>query len=173
MSIDHLYMYIKASTVKPGGFTYAGQGQVRGWFSWHINQGSTRGTVLRHINQGTVLPASTRGTVLPAHQPGDGSTGYLIIGKGDLMKVDTRIYRRWKGKTTAAVGLGIRACGWGLDVLMVQFLKSLPTGEELSLKKLEPGFMLYRGTSNIKFVPQMSEEESRTAKEQLSIFTMP
>jgi cob(I)alamin adenosyltransferase len=76
-----------------------------------------------------------------------------------------------KGKTTAAVGLGIRACGRGLNVLMVQFLKSLPTGEELSLKKLEPGFMLHRGTSNIKFVPQMSEEErSRTAKEQLSIF---
>jgi cob(I)alamin adenosyltransferase len=76
-----------------------------------------------------------------------------------------------KGKTTAAVGLGVRACGRGLKVLMVQFLKGVPTGEEIGIKRLEPGFTLYRGTSNKKFVPQMSEDEKRTAaKEQLSIF---
>ena len=76
-----------------------------------------------------------------------------------------------KGKTTAAIGLGVRACGRGLKVLMVQFLKSMPTGEEVGLKRLEPGFMLYRGTSSEKFVPQMSEDEKRkTAEEQLGIF---
>lgn len=76
-----------------------------------------------------------------------------------------------KGKTTAAIGLGVRACGRGLKVLMVQFLKCMPTGEEIGLKRLEPGFMLYRGTSNKKFVPQMSEDEKiKTAEEQLGIF---
>lgn len=76
-----------------------------------------------------------------------------------------------KGKTTAAIGLGVRACGRGLKVLMVQFLKGVPTGEEFGLKPLEPGFMLYRGTSSRKFVPQMTEDEkSRTAEEQLKVF---
>ncbi|MGE5613884.1 MAG: cob(I)yrinic acid a,c-diamide adenosyltransferase [Bacillota bacterium] len=76
-----------------------------------------------------------------------------------------------KGKTTAAIGLGVRACGRGLKVLMVQFLKGAPTGEEFSLERLGPGFTLYRGTSSVKFVPQMSEDEkNRTAEEQLDIF---
>lgn len=76
-----------------------------------------------------------------------------------------------KGKTTAAVGLGVRACGQGMKVLMVQFLKGMPTGEMYSLKKLEPGFMLHRGTGTSKFIWQMTEEEkAQTAKEQRAIF---
>lgn len=34
-----------------------------------------------------------------------------------------------KGKTTAAMGLSIRCAGHGNHVLIVQFLKSRPTGE--------------------------------------------
>ncbi len=76
-----------------------------------------------------------------------------------------------KGKTTAAVGLGVRACGQGMRVLMVQFLKGMPTGEMYSLKKLEPGFILYRGTETKKFTWQMtSEEKDQAATEQCSIF---
>lgn len=76
-----------------------------------------------------------------------------------------------KGKTTAAVGLGVRACGRGLKVLMVQFLKGAPTGEMYSLKALEPGFELYRGTETKKFTWEMNtEEKTRTTEEQSGIF---
>lgn len=34
-----------------------------------------------------------------------------------------------KGKTTAAIGQGIRSAGYGLNVVMVQFLKGGYTGE--------------------------------------------
>lgn len=76
-----------------------------------------------------------------------------------------------KGKTTAAIGLGIRAYGRGFRVLMVQFLKGADTGEIHTLKKLEPGFLLHRGKEITKFTWNMSEEELRqTAKLQLDIF---
>lgn len=60
-----------------------------------------------------------------------------------------------KGKTTAAVGLGVRACGRGLKVLMLQFLKGMQTGELYALKKLEPDFVLYRGKASSKFIREM------------------
>lgn len=68
-----------------------------------------------------------------------------------------------KGKTTAAIGLGIRACGRGLKVFMAQFLKGIETGEMFTLKKLEPEFTLYRGTPLKKFTWEMSAEELETA----------
>lgn len=68
-----------------------------------------------------------------------------------------------KGKTTAAVGLGIRACGSGLRVLMVQFLKSAPTGELKILHKLAPEFEICR-TEEIKgFIWNMDEDEISAA----------
>ncbi|MBM3200508.1 cob(I)yrinic acid a,c-diamide adenosyltransferase [Candidatus Woesearchaeota archaeon] len=43
-----------------------------------------------------------------------------------------------KGKTTAAIGLGVRAAGHGYKVCMVQFLKpSTKYGEHKSLKKIK------------------------------------
>ncbi len=44
-----------------------------------------------------------------------------------------------KGKTTAALGLAFRACGRGLRVLMIQFMKGGgPYGEHLAAQKLAP-----------------------------------
>jgi cob(I)alamin adenosyltransferase len=72
-----------------------------------------------------------------------------------------------KGKTTAAIGLGIRAAGNGFKVLMVQFMKSFQTGEIDVIKRLEPDFVLKRGTSINKFTWKMTDEEKRLlAKEQ-------
>lgn len=76
-----------------------------------------------------------------------------------------------KGKTTAAIGLGVRACGDNMKVLMVQFLKSRDTCELHSLKKLEPEFTVLRGFSCKKFVWNMTEEEMEEArKEATEIF---
>lgn len=41
-----------------------------------------------------------------------------------------------KGKTTAAIGLAMRAAGAGLHVFIAQFAKGMKTGELESLKKL-------------------------------------
>ncbi len=51
-----------------------------------------------------------------------------------------------KGKTTAALGLALRALGRGMTVCMYQFLKppSYETGESLIAEKLGPSFKLVR-----------------------------
>ena len=51
--------------------------------------------------------------------------GYVHVYTGD-----------GKGKTTAALGLSLRAAGAGLTVLFAQFLKGQPTGELAALKRL-------------------------------------
>jgi cob(I)alamin adenosyltransferase len=91
-----------------------------------------------------------------------------LIERLDDMKGLIHIYTGdGKGKTTAAVGLGVRACGRGMKVLMVQFLKGTPTGELYSLKTLEPDFELHRGTGITKFTWEMNEEEkAQTTAEQ-------
>ncbi len=76
-----------------------------------------------------------------------------------------------KGKTTAALGLGIRACGSGMKVLLVQFLKNIHSSELEIIKKLEPDFEFIRGFSCAKFTWDMNSEEleqsSREAAEML------
>ncbi|MCI5689119.1 MAG: cob(I)yrinic acid a,c-diamide adenosyltransferase [Emergencia sp.] len=63
-----------------------------------------------------------------------------------------------KGKTTCSVGLSVRACGYGLHVLFMQFLKSGDSSELKILKSL-PGIDVL-GTKPIKkFSFQMTEEE--------------
>ncbi len=41
-----------------------------------------------------------------------------------------------KGKTTAALGLALRACGCGLKVFLAQFAKGRPSGELSALERL-------------------------------------
>ena len=64
-----------------------------------------------------------------------------------------------KGKTTAAVGLGSRASGQGLKVLMIQFLKGRSTGEMETIARLGPNFQLFRYNENDKFTWEMTGNE--------------
>lgn len=65
-----------------------------------------------------------------------------------------------KGKTTAAIGLSIRAAGRGLKVLFLQFLKSMQTGELHVLSGVE-GITILRGDENCTFTFKMDEEKRR------------
>ncbi len=69
-----------------------------------------------------------------------------------------------KGKTTCSVGLTVRACGFCLHVLFMQFLKSGDSSELKILKSL-PGIDVL-GTKPIKkFSFQMTEEEKEETRQ--------
>jgi len=67
-----------------------------------------------------------------------------------------------KGKTTAAVGLAVRALGCGHRVMIAQFLKGVPTGELEPLERL--GATLMRDKDCLKFTFQMTPEELERTK---------
>ncbi|TCK90617.1 cob(I)yrinic acid a,c-diamide adenosyltransferase [Natranaerovirga hydrolytica] len=69
-----------------------------------------------------------------------------------------------KGKTTAAIGQGVRATGHGLKVIMIQFLKGRPTGEVEALKNLEPEFKVFKFEKQKKFFFEMDEEQKADLK---------
>lgn len=69
-----------------------------------------------------------------------------------------------KGKTTAAMGLGMRAAGRGKKVLLTQFLKDNDTGELLSIEKLGENFKVFKGKPVNKFFKFMTEEEQIKTK---------
>lgn len=68
-----------------------------------------------------------------------------------------------KGKTTAAMGLSIRAAGNGMKVCIVQFLKAWKTGELNSLEKLD-NIDVFRFQTIKKFTWQLNEEEFNALK---------
>ena len=72
-----------------------------------------------------------------------------------------------KGKTTSAIGQGVRSAGGGFKVLMAQFLKADDTGELYSIEKLGPNFQLIRFASMKKFYSKMNEEERNQVKEEV------
>lgn len=72
-----------------------------------------------------------------------------------------------KGKTTASIGLGIRAYGNGLKVIMIQFLKSGVTGELNVLNKLGENFKVYRFEKEKDFTWNLTEEEKKELKKEI------
>jgi len=74
--------------------------------------------------------------------------GYIQIYTGD-----------GKGKTTAALGLGLRAVGKGLNVIMIQFLKNGMSGELDAVKSFSERFQILNFAKTDKFVKDMTFEE--------------
>jgi cob(I)alamin adenosyltransferase len=72
-------------------------------------------------------------------------------------------YGDGKGKTTAALGLTMRALGSGFQVVFVQFLKNQTTGELAVLNGLE-GVTVLRGKEGSGFSFSMTEEEKEKTK---------
>lgn len=71
-----------------------------------------------------------------------------------------------KGKTTAAMGLALRAVGHDKKVLLTQFLKDNETGELNSIKKLGDNFEVFKGIPVKKFFKFMSPEEQMVTRKE-------
>lgn len=67
-----------------------------------------------------------------------------------------------KGKTTCAMGLALRALGCGMEVTLIQFLKSEDSGERRALAQL-PHAHLIPVPEQMKFSFSMNEEERQWA----------
>lgn len=72
-----------------------------------------------------------------------------------------------KGKTTAAIGQGIRAYGNGLKVYMIQFLKGGKTGELSTVEKLGDKFKIFRFEKPKDFTWNLNKEELEQLREEI------
>lgn len=65
-----------------------------------------------------------------------------------------------QGKTTAALGLALRAIGHGYKVIIIQFMKKRPkTGEILIQKRLSPDLEIYQFGREIFVKKEQPEQE--------------
>lgn len=76
-----------------------------------------------------------------------------------------------KGKTTASLGLALRAVGRGLKVCIVQFIKGGGQyGEHLAAQKLSPLLVIHQtGRDNWIFKDRLEPEDIKIAHEALEI----
>lgn len=70
-----------------------------------------------------------------------------------------------KGKTTASVGLSVRAAGHGFKVLFMQFLKDDSSGEIEMLRSI-PGVEVVHCPVNYGFTFQMTDEQKKETAEE-------
>jgi len=73
-------------------------------------------------------------------------------------------YGDGKGKTTAALGLALRAAGSGKNVVIVEFIKNWSSGEHNSLSQVS-NIQVFRGkAAGGKFIHEMTVEEKQETK---------
>ena len=73
-------------------------------------------------------------------------------------------YGDGKGKTTAALGLAVRAAGCGKNVVFVEFIKNWNSGEHSSLSQIS-NIQVFRGkAAGGKFIHEMTDEEKLETK---------
>lgn len=77
-------------------------------------------------------------------------------------------YGGGKGKTTAAIGLAVRAAGSGLRVLFVQFLKGSISGERAALKEIK-NITLTPCPQSVPFTFQMKPDELARFTEEFNL----
>ena len=82
--------------------------------------------------------------------------GYIQVYTGD-----------GKGKTTAALGLGLRAVGRGYTVWMFQFLKGRSSGEVESTPYLDGRFRMFRLAETDQFFDALNDAEIARLKARL------
>lgn len=71
-------------------------------------------------------------------------------------------YGDGKGKTTAAIGLAVRAAGAGKQVIFAQFLKGGATSELKILERL-PNIRIFRNQEDLGFFKNMTPQEKERA----------
>jgi cob(I)alamin adenosyltransferase len=72
-----------------------------------------------------------------------------------------------KGKTTAALGLAIRAAGAGLQVFFAQFMKGIRSGEADAIEKLSGHITMKRYGSGSFIIGAPREEDIRESRKGL------
>lgn len=103
---------------------------------------------------------------------------FTVISKREVMSESglTIVYTgKGKGKTTAALGIALRATGYDKKICMIQFIKgSWHYGEMTSSKRLEPEFeMVAIGKGFVGIIDDKSpiEEHKKIANEAMKIST--
>ena len=83
------------------------------------------------------------------------------MSKGNVLV----FYGEGKGKTSSALGYGIRAASQGRSVIVIQFMKG-KSGDEISfIRRLEPEIRFFRFEKSSENYEELSEEEKREEKQ--------